>query len=511
MLLPQVAIIGRPNVGKSSLLNRLSGRRISIVDPTPGVTRDRVTAIVSIPAPGSDRHFHGDFPRGPSKTVEMVDTGGYGVYTADGKQFDEVGADLSTLTDDIEDQINFAAANAQIILFVVDAQDGITALDETIASMLRTAGFAHKVLMVANKVDDSPWESHALDAARLGFGEVSVVSAKSGYRKNDFLDRLYTLVDSDALVTHVPPVDMKLAIVGRRNAGKSTLINTLAGEPRVIVSEIAGTTRDSVDVKFEIEGKSLLAIDTAGVRKRKSFQDDIEFYAHHRMQRSIRRADVVFLMIDATEEVSQVDKKLSLELQKLFKPTVIVINKWDKVKAKLKSGQYADYLTQELQGLDYAPIVFVSAQTGEGVRDAVAMAFNLQQQANHRESTGRLNAVFQEIMAKRGPSSKLGTKAKVFYLAQIGVNPPTIVMVVNQPRLFEGGYERYMLNELRERLPYSEVPIRLVVTQRKRKTLSELKAGHPPAADPDAPPDFEDFSDEPTPRDRSVDRVAGEF
>lgn len=475
MKLPQVAIIGRPNVGKSSLLNRLAGRRISIVDPTPGVTRDRISAIVSLPAPGGTL---GE-PVGPAKTVEVLDTGGYGVYTADGKRYDEVGADLSTLTGDIEAQISRAAADAQVILFVIDAQDGVTALDERIATMLRQAGFSSKVLLVANKVDDSPWESHALDASALGFGDVLMTSAKSGYRKSELLDRIYERISDTAFVSHVPPADMLLAIVGRRNAGKSTLINTLAGEPRVIVSEIAGTTRDSVDVRFEIEGKTLLAIDTAGVRKRKSFQDDVEFYAHHRMLRSIRRADVVMLLIDATEEVSQVDKKLSLELQKHFKPTVIVINKWDKVKSRLTPDDYAEYLTQELQGLDYAPIAFISAQSGEGVREAMLMAFNLQQQANHRETTGRLNAVFKEIMTKRGPSSKLGTKAKVFYLAQIGVNPPTIVMVVNEPRMFEGAYERYMLNELRERLPYSEVPIRLIISQRKRKSLGELKAGRP--------------------------------
>jgi GTPase len=490
MPLPQVAIVGRPNVGKSSLLNRLAGRRISIVDPTPGVTRDRVTAVVAIPDPTAEDRGHEHAPR---KVVEFVDTGGYGVYTAEGKRFDEVGADLSLLTADIESQIREAAARAQMILFVIDAQMGITSLDETIASMLRTAGFASKVIVVANKVDDSPWEAHALDAARLGFGEPRMVSAKSGYRKRDLLATLYDRIDPSAVADEEPVAEFKLAIVGRRNAGKSTLINTLAGEPRVIVSEIAGTTRDSIDVRFEIEGRAVLAIDTAGVRKRKSFQDDVEYYAHHRMLRAIRRADVVFLLIDATEDVSQVDKKLSLELQEQFKPTVIVINKWDKVSHRLTPDQYLKYLTQELPGLDYAPIAFVSAHTGQGVRDAVAMAFNLYQQASHRETTGRLNAVFKTIMEKRGPSSKLGTRAKIYYLAQIGVNPPTIVMVVNEPRMFEGAYERYMLNQLREHLPFAEVPIRLIVSQRKRKSLQELKAG-PQNSDHQAP------EDEPVPR-----------
>ncbi len=478
MSLPQVAIIGRPNVGKSSLLNRIAGRRISIVDPEPGVTRDRVATVVALKDPREDDRRGGVY-HAERKVVEVVDTGGYGVYTAEGKRFDEVGADLASLTDDIESQIRSAAAKAQVILFVIDAQSGVTALDEKIASMLRQAGYAGKVIIVANKVDDGGWEGHALDASRLGFGEPIMVSAKSGYRKRELLGRLFDIVDPRATAEEEPVADFSLAIVGRRNAGKSTLINTLAGEPRVIVSEIAGTTRDSIDVRFEIDGRTMLAIDTAGVRKRKSFQNDIEYYAHHRMLRAIRRADVVLLMIDATEEVSQVDKKLSLELQHQFKPTVIVINKWDKVRGRLTPESYLEYINQELPGLDYAPIAFVSAQSGEGVRDVIAMAHNLHQQANHRETTGQLNAVFKTIMQKRGPSSKLGTRAKVFYLAQIGVNPPTIVMVVNEPAMFEGAYERYMLNQLREHLAYSEVPIRLVITQRKRKSLSELRAGKP--------------------------------
>ena len=219
----------------------------------------------------------------------------------------------------------------------------------------------------------------------------------------------------------------------------------------------------------------MLAIDTAGVRKRKSFADDIELYAYQRMLASIRRADVVVLMIDATVEVSQVDKKLTLELQALHKPTVIAVNKWDLVEDRVKTGDYLDYLTEQLRGLSYAPIVFLSASAGQGLGDLTAMAFNLYRQAGHFETTGRLNQVIESILRRRGPTPRLGRQAKVYYVSQIDAHPPTIALVVNDPALFEGSYERYLLNRLREELSYSEVPIRLLFRPRKRMTLDELK------------------------------------
>jgi GTP-binding protein len=472
--LPQVAIVGRPNVGKSSLLNRLAGRRVSIVDPTPGVTRDRVAAVVEIPAPS-------DTPRGtPGRSMEFIDTGGYGVYAAEGKRFDDIGADLSTLTKDIEAQIKAAIEQADVILFVIDAQSGLTALDRTIADLIRRRGQADKVLPVANKCDGEEWISHAAEGAALGFGEPACVSATSRFGMRRLLESLYDRVANaqakpQAAPGTAPKDELKLAIVGKRNSGKSTLINAWAGEERVIVSEIAGTTRDSIDVRFEIEGRSILAIDTAGVRKRKSFADDIEFYAHTRMEASIRRADVVLLLVDATAEVSQVDQKLAQELQEQYKPTIIVVTKWDLARKKLKTEAYVDYLTQQLRGLEFAPIIFISAKTGEGLKDLVAMAFNLHEQAGHREPTARLNEAMEQIMKQRGPAAKGGKRAKVLYMSQVDIFPPTIVMVVNDPTLFEGTYERYLLNELREVLPFSEVPIKLIFKKRERMPLEEMK------------------------------------
>jgi len=472
MALPEIAIVGRPYVGKSSLFNRLVGRRVSIVDPTPGTTRDRVTQLIEL-LPPTDLPY--DRARdGTPKLAELVDTGGYGVYTAEGGRFDDAGEDLQRLTPEIERQIKAGVERATLILFVVDAQTGVTGLDERIARLIREAGRADRVLLVANKVDDDSWIGAAHDACRLGFGEPTMTSASSAYGKRAFLEKIWERVPE--WTEPVAKPEMKIAIVGRRNAGKSTLVNALAGEPRVIASEIAGTTRDSIDVRFDIDGHTFVAIDTAGVRKRKSWVDDIEYYSHQRAKESISRADVAVLLLDAREPVSQVEKRLVLELMEQHKPTVIAINKWDLVESKLKTSDYIDYITQELFSLDFAPMIFLSAEKGEGVASLIKVCRNLFEQANHRETTGRINAAMQAILNERGPSSKLGTKAKIFYVSQIATAPPTIAAVVNKPELFEGAYERYLLNQLREQLPYSEVPIKLVFSARKRLTPAELAA-----------------------------------
>lgn len=482
MSLPRVAIVGRPNVGKSSIMNLLAKAKVSIVDPTPGVTRDRISTIVELDDPDA---------KAEPRLVEIVDTGGYGVYTAEGARFDDAGMDLSNLTDDIEFQIASAVRDADMILFVIDAQSGITSLDETVARLLRESlrkadpNNPTPITVVANKVDSMKWEAHAFEAANLGFGEPLMLSAKSNYFRRDFIDALYrTVPEPTQHDESTKPAEMKICLVGRRNAGKSSMVNALAGEQRVIVSEIAGTTRDAVDVRFEMDGHTYMVIDTAGVRKRTKFADAVELFAFQRFQASIRRADISCLLIDATENISGIDKRLGKLCVEQFKPTVIVVTKWDLVEGrKNRKGQlvtvddYEKYITKELPGLSRAPIVFTSSTDRVGLEQVIEAAFDLYKQARKRVSTSKLNKAVEEIIASRGPSGRLGTQAKVFYASQVASNPPTIVLVVNKKELFEGQYEKFLLNRLHEHLPFEEVPIRLLFRERNRAKLNDLLSG----------------------------------
>jgi GTP-binding protein len=429
----------------------------------------------------------------PPIRIEITDTGGYGVYVSEGGRFNEVGADLASLNHDIEFQISQAVASADLVLFVVDAQAGVTPQDEEVAKLLRERVLGTKdasrpappIQVVANKVDGPKWEAHAAEAANLGLGDVLNVGASNNYQRREFVDALYALVDDLGLANPQGPlvVDpaMRLAIVGKRNAGKSSLVNALAGEQRVIVSEIAGTTRDAVDVRFELDGRAFVAIDTAGVRKKKSFADRIEWFAYDRAQRAIERADVGLLLVDATDPISQVDQQIAMLLQKSYKPVVIVVNKWDMAEGQrdpngklVTPATYEAYLRKELKGLWFAPISLISAAQGRNIRETIHLAFDIYEQARQRVTTGKLNRLVRKIIDERGPPSKLGTFAKLYYVAQIGIDPPTIGMVVNKPELFSSEYQRFLLNRLREESPFSEVPIRLIVKGRKRDgTIAE--------------------------------------
>jgi GTP-binding protein len=487
MPLPRIAIVGRPNVGKSSLVNMLARRKVAIVDPTPGVTRDRVSTIVELDSPDGS---------GPVKQVEVTDTGGYGVYVADDSRYNEVGEDLAVLREDIEHQIGEAVRSADLILFAIDCQVGETPQDAEIAKLLREQRFGERsravevagsamatdtraparqvpVRVVATKCDGPKWEAHAFELASLGFGEPLACSAASNYFRRDFVDELYELLPEPD-ETPEPEADLKIAIVGKRNAGKSTLVNTIAGQKRVIVSEIAGTTRDAVDVKVEYADKSLLLIDTAGQRRKKSFQDQIEWYAFDRAKTAIDRADVVLHMIDAQEEISQVDEQIAALIVKAYKPVIIVLNKWDMVAGRaddkgraVTPERFEEYVRKALQGLSFAPIAMMSAEDGTNVRAVVDLASELHDQASERVSTGVLNRLIEGILERRGPTSKLGTQVRVYYAAQVAVCPPTIVLVVNRPDLFTDNYRRYLLNRFRETLPFEEVPIKLLVRGRK--------------------------------------------
>ncbi len=481
-MLPKVVVVGRPNVGKSSLFNMMTRRTVSIVDPTAGVTRDRVSAVAELPSkqPGGDPIY-----------VELIDTGGYGVEDMAGK----------SLSAEVEKQIAFGLAEAHVIMFVVDAQTGLTPLDEQIGRLLRSGGgpakdtgepgsLLKRVLLVANKVDSPKHEADAYEASGLGFGEPLMVSATSGHHRYDLYEAIrgriqeakQVVTDADEAraafdETQLPETGPLLAIVGKRNAGKSTFVNALAGSERVIVSELEGTTRDSVDVLFEIDGQLFTAIDTAGVRKRKSLDGSLEYYSYHRSLRSVRRADVVLFLIDSTVPLSQVDKQLHHEIAKHHKPVIFVINKWDLVEAEHDQDEYMEYLDKELPGLDFVPMAFVSAINSEGVQDVIELAMNLYEQAGHRVGTAHLNEVMEAIVADRPPKSKLGKQARIYYATQVDTFPPTIALSVNAPEIFDPAYQRYLMNRMRDVLPFSEVPINLLIRGKQREGANKSGKG----------------------------------
>jgi GTP-binding protein len=430
MPLPIVAIVGRPNVGKSSLFNCLAGRRISIVEPTAGVTRDRVSVLVE----------------DEGRWLELVDTGGVGL---------ESGVELAA---DIDRQISTAIREASLIVFVVDIREGLMPLDRTVAERLR--GLRTPVIVAANKADTDRLAAGVGEFYALGYEPVLATSAKHNRGRRDLLAAIRERLPAEN--ASVPAeVAMKIAVVGKRNAGKSTFINSLAGSERVIVSEIPGTTRDAVDIRFEKDGLTYVAIDTAGIRKKKSLASDIDFYSLTRALESIRRADVVLFLIDAVDPVSGVEKRLGAEIEHQMKPVVLVVNKWDLAKDRAATSDYAEYLTKVMPGLEWAPLVFTSARDSKNVESAIDLARTVYKQASTRVTTSRLNQVLEEAMRLRRPPSPQVRLPKVYFATQVAVRPPTIVCFVNDPALFSEDYRRFIENRFREALPFAEVPMRL--------------------------------------------------
>lgn len=439
MGIPQVAIVGRPNVGKSSLFNWLAGRRISIVDPTPGVTRDRIIAPVYI----GDRY------------LELVDTGGMGIH------------DKDNLTEDVERQIAHALERAAVILFVVDTRSGIVPLDEHVAERLR--GIAKPVILVANKTDTDRYGPQAAEFHRFGFGDVVLVSAKQNRGKPELIQRIMkALPEEEADETPLGEPALKLAIVGRRNTGKSTFINQLAHEERTIVSEVEGTTRDSVDVHFKQDGRDIVAIDTAGVRYRGKVKTDVEYYSLARAERSIRRADVVLHFLDAAKKTSLVDKQLAGYVLEQYRPCIFVINKWDLAKERHVTEEYGDYLRRVFPSLDYVPIAFITAKSGKNTQMLLDLAQNLHKQATSRVGTGELNRVVQLATTAQPPSSRQNRQGRIYFATQVATNPPTIVLFTNGPELFDNTYRRYLLKTFRDHLPFHDVAIKMYLRHRSR-------------------------------------------
>jgi GTP-binding protein len=446
--LPRLAIVGRPNVGKSTLANRMCGTRVSIVEPTAGVTRDRISVPAQLRSAKSERW------------VEVIDTGGIGIV------------DRDDLGPQVEEQIATAIKTSDLILWVVDVREGLTPLDQEVATRLR--GLPIPVLLVANKVEGRglAWDVDAFRRYGVGEGPFAI-SAQNGEGLEPLYERILELVqplaagedeDDQAIPDPRHRSTMRLAVIGQRNAGKSTLINALAREERMIVSEIPGTTRDAVDVIFERDGRSFVAIDTAGVRRKRSHQDAIDFYSDARARKSIRRGDVVILLYDVTRRLGSIDKELARYALDHYKPVILAANKWDLVEG-LVPADFREYLDQELPALTFAPKIFISAKGPRGVDDLVRIALELYEAAGTRVTTGELNRVLSRALESRSPTSG-GHAARIRYATQTDVHPPTFVLFVNDKRHFTKDYLRYLGNRLREELPFRELPVRIVLRDR---------------------------------------------
>lgn len=446
MGIPKVAIVGRPNVGKSSLMNWLAGKLLSVVDPTAGVTRDRVTWVMH----EHDRYF------------ELVDTGGIGIVDSD---------DLSA---DIERQIDIGLNECDLLMLVVDAKAGLTPLDRTVGERVRKIN--KPTLLVVNKCDSQKLDAEAANYLQLAAGPYVITSVKGNRNRAELLEAIAENLparaedEATAGAELIEPPEMRLAIVGRRNVGKSTFINQLAETERVIVSEVAGTTRDSVDIRFTMDGRTFVAIDTPGVRKKKSLANDIEFYGLVRAQKSIRRADVVLMFFDATKTVSRVDKQLVDEIHKYDKPCIFVVNKWDLgLQQEMTIDRWAKYLLNTFASMRHVPIAVLTAKDGRNIRKVINLAQSVSKQAQTRISTGRLNKALKLALSRNPPPHRKNKRPKVYYASQVAVAPPTIVIKCNDPQLFDEAWKRYLLGFLREATPFQEVPIRLILRSRSDK------------------------------------------
>jgi GTP-binding protein len=449
---PVVAIVGRPNVGKSTLSNALAKSRVSIVEPTPGVTRDRVGVLATL----ADR------------TVELMDTGGIGLEDAQG---------LAAL---VERQADEAIRLASVVLFVVDAREGVTPLDVRVAQRLRKASVP--VLLLANKAETGRVAWNLGEMPSLGFGEPLPVSAQGGLgldRLEEEVERL--LPTGPTTPRRLPAAATTLAVVGRVNAGKSSLVNALVREERMIVSEVPGTTRDSVDVRLERDGEAIVVIDTAGIRRERSVQNSVDFYAQRRSERAVRRADVTALVLDAAKDVGRVDREIAAVAADEAKPVVVVANKWDLAPAGTKRAAFTRYVRETLPHLAFAPVVFASATRGSGVWQVVETARALHRAAATRTPTSDVNRVLERATAMRRPPPVDGKVGRVYYGTQVEATPPTFVLFVDDPRRFPQDYERFLANRFREMLPaIRHVPVRIRFRARLRSPSKAARGPKPP-------------------------------
>jgi GTP-binding protein len=432
--LPTVAIVGRPNVGKSTLFNRLVGRRVAIVEDTPGITRDRLYG---------EAEWRG-------RAFQVVDTGGVLLEEKD------------PLITQVRIQAMAAVEEADVILFLVDAVEGITSADEELANVLRTT--TKPVLLVANKVDNTRREADATEFYALGWDAVFTISAIHGHGVAEVLDRLVELLPPARPLAEEDST-IKLAIVGRPNVGKSSLVNAILGAPRVIVSEIPGTTRDAIDTPFERDGRKMVLIDTAGIRRPGKVQGSVEYYSVLRAQKAVQRCDVALLVLDGPQGVTDGDKRVGGYAVEEGRACVVVVNKWDLMKNPTSKTLMMDFtrlFRKECPFLHFAPLVFASALTGMGVPAVVDTALEAAEAHAHRIPTGVLNRLLHDAVDAR-PYTRKGKTLKIYYATMPCVKPPTIVLFVNDPDMVHFSYLRYLENAIRLQFPLEGTPIRIEV------------------------------------------------
>ncbi|MFC1938233.1 ribosome biogenesis GTPase Der [Chloroflexota bacterium] len=429
-----VAIVGRQNVGKSTLLNRVAGEPIAIVEDSPGTTRDRIFADVAWQGIG----------------FTAVDTGGLELKPH------------STIEQGVKEQVVAAIAEADAIIFLVNVRDGIMPADLEIADMLRRVN--RPVILAANKADNAQFEAGAVEFYKLGLGEPLAISTYHGRHTAELLDRVISLLPALAPAETEPGV-MKVTIVGRPNVGKSTLLNAIVGGERAIVDDAPGTTRDTVDTLLDFDGQSVLLIDTAGIKRRGRVGAGVERYSVIRALRAIDRADIALLVIDAGEPLAAQDMHIAGYIQQAIKGIVLVVNKWDLAEGREKT-EYSEYIRSQLKFMPYAPVVYVSAKLGQGVKKVLPQARQIYKERLKRLPTAEVNSVVQQVVAAHILPRAGSKRLKVLYATQAEVNPPTFVFFVNDAGLIHFSYQRYLENKLRKAFGFAGTPLRLVFKTR---------------------------------------------
>ncbi len=437
---PTVAIVGRPNVGKSTLFNKITGKRISIVEDTPGITRDRIYG---------DAEWQG-------KSFTLIDTGGIEPYSKD------------IILSQMRQQANLAVDMADVILFMVNVRDGLTAADKDVAAMLQKSN--KPIILVCNKAD-SPGEMpmEAYEFYNLGLGDPVAVSSVHGLGVGDLLDMVVAHFPEDLGEDEEENV-IRVAIVGKPNAGKSSLTNKLLGENRVIVSDIAGTTRDAIDSRFEKDGQEYIIIDTAGMRKRGKISEDVERYSVVRALDAVERADVCIVMIDATQDITEQDTKIAGYVHDRGKASIIAVNKWDLLDKETNTmNEFKMKVKEGLNFMMYAPSVFISAETGQRINGLFDMIKHVLEENSKRISTGLLNDVINDAVAMVQPPSDKGKRLKIYYGTQCAANPPTFVLFVNNAELAHYSYIRYLENQIRAKFGFEGTPLKFIIREKGEK------------------------------------------